>query len=374
MKILFTGGGTGGHFYPIIAVAERVNELADREKLSGVKLYYMSNEEYDKKALFENGITFVMVPAGKLRIYPSIKNFFDMFKTAGGILTAIVKMFVIYPDVIFSKGAYASFPALMAARILRIPVVIHESDSAPGRVNKWAGKFAKRIAISFPEALEYFPKEHTAWTGQPIRKELLQPAKEGPYEFFKLQKGIPTIFILGGSQGSAIINDAILEALPVLLPNYQIIHQVGRANKDDVLKRISVILDDYEYKDRYHPIDLLSPVQMKMAAGAASVVISRAGSTIFEIACWGIPSILIPFNQSNGDHAKKNAFAYARAGGCTVLQEDNISPNILLNAINDIVLNENTHEAMRNAAKKWSRPDAAETIANEILDIAKSHD
>jgi UDP-N-acetylglucosamine--N-acetylmuramyl-(pentapeptide) pyrophosphoryl-undecaprenol N-acetylglucosamine transferase len=373
MKILFTGGGTGGHFYPIIAVAERVNELADREKLSGVKLYYMSNEEYDKKALFENGITFVMVPAGKLRIYPSIKNFFDMFKTAGGILTAIVKMFVIYPDVIFSKGAYASFPALMAARILRIPVVIHESDSAPGRVNKWAGKFAKRIAISFPEALEYFPKEHTAWTGQPIRKELLQPAKEGPYEFFKLQKGIPTIFILGGSQGSAIINDAVLEALPVLLPNYQIIHQVGRANKDDVLKRISVILDDYEYKDRYHPIDLLSPVQMKMAAGAASVVISRAGSTIFEIACWGIPSILIPFNQSNGDHAKKNAFAYARAGGCTVLQEDNISPNILLNAINDIVLNENTHEAMRNAAKKWSRPDAAETIATEILDIAKSH-
>ena len=373
MKILFTGGGTGGHFYPIIAVAERVNELADREKLSGVKLYYMSNEEYDKKALFENGITFVMVPAGKLRIYPSIKNFFDMLKTAGGILTAIVKMFVIYPDVIFSKGAYASFPALMAARILRIPVVIHESDSAPGRVNKWAGKFAKRIAISFPEALEYFPKERTAWTGQPIRKELLQPAKEGPYEFFKLQKGIPTIFILGGSQGSAIINDAVLEALPVLLPNYQIIHQVGRANKDDVLKRISVILDDYEYKDRYHPIDLLSPVQMKMAAGAASVVISRAGSTIFEIACWGIPSILIPFNQSNGDHAKKNAFAYARAGGCTVLQEDNISPNILLNAINDIVLNENTHEAMRNAAKKWSRPDAAETIATEILDIAKSH-
>src|SRR3989338_3731311 len=156
MKIVFTGGGTGGHFYPIIAVAQKVNEIIDREKIIGAKLYYVSDNPYDKEMLFENGILYEEVYAGKMRTYFSLKNFSDIFKTFFGVINALFKMFSIYPDVVFGKGGYASFPAIFSARILRIPVIIHESDSAPGRVNKWAGRFAKKIAISFAEAGDYF--------------------------------------------------------------------------------------------------------------------------------------------------------------------------------------------------------------------------
>src|SRR3989338_6468319 len=156
MKIAFTGGGTGGHFYPIIAVAQKVNKILDDEKIVGTKLYYISDSPYDKEMLFENGLIYEEVNTGKIRTYFSIKNFFDIFRVFFGAINGLFKMFTIYPDVVFGKGGYASFPAILAARILRIPVIIHESDSAPGRVNKWAGRFAKKIAVSFMESAVYF--------------------------------------------------------------------------------------------------------------------------------------------------------------------------------------------------------------------------
>ena len=159
MKIIFTGGGTGGHFYPIIAVAQKVNQIIDKDKIIGAKLYYVSDSPYDKEMLLENGLLYEEVKAGKLRTYFSFKNVFDIFKMFFGTINAIYKIFSIYPDVVFGKGGYGSFPAILAARILRIPVVIHESDSVPGRVNKWAGHFAKKVAVSFKEAADYFPKK-----------------------------------------------------------------------------------------------------------------------------------------------------------------------------------------------------------------------
>ena len=199
MKIVFTGGGTGGHFYPIIAVVQRVNKIIEKEKILQTKLYYVSDSPYDKELLFENGLIYEEVSAGKLRKYFSIKNFLDMFKTFFGIIGAIYKIYSIYPDVVFGKGGYASFPTLIAARILRIPVVIHESDSAPGRVNKWAGKFAQRVAISFAEASLYFPKEKTAWTGQPIREEIEKlPSREQALKYWDLDEDIPVVLVLGG--------------------------------------------------------------------------------------------------------------------------------------------------------------------------------
>jgi hypothetical protein len=158
MKIAFTGGGTGGHFYPIIAVAQKTNQILTEEKILGAQLYYISTEPYDRQALFENNLIFEEITTGKLRVYFSFKNFFDIFKTIFGIIKGLIRVFSIYPDVIFSKGGYASFPTVFAARILRIPLIIHESDAAPGRANLWASKFAYKIAISFPESAEYFPK------------------------------------------------------------------------------------------------------------------------------------------------------------------------------------------------------------------------
>ena len=372
MKILFTGGGTGGHFYPIIAVAQEINKLVDQEKIANVRMYYFSDAPYDKEVLFENQIAFKQIHAGKMRMYFSLQNFIDIFKTAYGIIEALIAVFQLYPDVVFAKGAYASFPTLVAARILGIPVIVHESDCAPGRVTSIAGKFAKYIAVSYKESFQFFPKERTAHTGQPIRPELEHPATGG-LEYLELESGVPVIFILGGSLGAQIINESILQVLPELVKKYQIIHQVGRANIDDVQKRSTLILKDNPLKNHYKPFDFLNPLAIRMAAGVASVIVSRAGGTIFEIASWGVPSIIIPIEKTNNDHQRKNAFAYARAGACQVIEEKNLTPHVLLAEIDRIVTDLAMHDEMAAAARKFFIPDAAKKIAQKILEIGLSH-
>ncbi|MDO8660190.1 MAG: UDP-N-acetylglucosamine--N-acetylmuramyl-(pentapeptide) pyrophosphoryl-undecaprenol N-acetylglucosamine transferase [Candidatus Parcubacteria bacterium] len=375
MKIVFTGGGTGGHFYPIIAVAQKVNQIIDHEKILGAKLYYISDNPYDKEMLLEQGLLYEEVSTGKMRTYFSLKNFTDFFKIILGVINATIKMFSIYPDVVFGKGGYASFPTIFAARILRIPVVIHESDSAPGRVNKWAGRFARKIAVSFVETAGYFPPKKVAWVGQPIRTEIEHPAskKEG-LEYFKLEADIPVVLVLGGSQGAELINSIVLDALPRLVNNYQIIHQTGVNNFKMVIDRATVVLDDDKNKLRYFPTPFLNPLTMKMASGAASIVISRAGSMLFEIASWGVPSILIPITNTNMDHQKKNAFNYARAGACSVVEEMNMTANILSSEIERITGDKETYDQMAHNAKAFYKKDAAEKIARELVDIAMSHE
>ena len=375
MKIVFTGGGTGWHFYPIIAVAQKVNQIIDAEKIIKAKLYYFSDNPYDKELLFENGLLYEKVIAGKIRTYFSFKNFLDVLKTFLGIFNALFKMFSIYPDVVFGKGGYASFPAIFAARILHIPVLIHESDSAPGRVNKWAGHFAKRVAVSFIEAADYFPKKTTAWTGQPIRTEIEHPAsRQEAVKYFKLESNIPIILVLGGSQGAELINNTILDALPRLVENYQIIHQTGVRNFKNVVERVDVVLNKNEKKFRYISVPFLNPLQMKMAAGAATVVVSRAGSTVFEISSWGVPSILIPFTESNADHARKNAFNYAHSGACSVVEEMNMTANILSSEIERITNDKEIWDDMAQAAKNFYKPEAAYKIARELVDISLAHE
>src|SRR5574344_1240965 len=144
MKIMLTGGGTGGHFYPLIAIAEKLIDIGDNNKIIDLKLYYMADKPYDSKILYEHNITFIKVPAGKLRLYFSIKNFLDPFKTIIGAFIGFINMFFIYPDVVISKGGYAAFPAVFAAKLLRIPVIVHESDSFPGKLNVWTAKFAQK--------------------------------------------------------------------------------------------------------------------------------------------------------------------------------------------------------------------------------------
>ena len=379
MKIVFAGGGTGGHFYPIIAVVQKVNQIIDEEHIISSKLYYFSDSPYDKEMLLQNDLLYEEVKSGKMRVYFSVKNFFlnftDMFKTAFGVINSTYKLFTIYPDVVFGKGGYASFPTIFAARILHIPVVIHESDSAPGRVNKWAGHFAKRVAISFPEAAEYFPKKTTAWTGQPIISEIEHPAKrDEALSYFKFESNLPVVFIIGGSQGAELINNTILDALPRLVENYQIIHQTGIKNFKTVSGQAEVILSDNKYKSRYLPISYLNSLQKKMAGGAATIIVSRAGSTIFEIAAWGVPSILIPFALSNADHSRKNAFSYARAGACSVVEEANMTANILSGEVERILSDKSEYEKMKESAQAFSKPGAAEKIARELVDIALSHE
>lgn len=374
MKILFTGGGSGGHFYPIIAVAEAINKIVKEKRLLPPALYYMADEPYDSRVLFDSNITFVKMPAGKIRRYFSLLNISDILKTAVGVIKSLWKVFKIYPDVIFGKGGYSSFPAIFAGRIFRIPVVIHESDSVPGKVNLWASKFAQGIAVSYPEAAKYFPKDKTVYTGNPLRTDILNPHSEGAREFLQLEPGVPVILVLGGSQGSRIINESILEVLPDLVSNFQVIHQTGKNNFDDVSKTAGVILAKNYHKNRYKPFDYINDLGLKMSAGVASLVISRGGSTIFEIAAWGLPSIIIPIGEEVSHDQTKNAFNYARSGSALVIEEINLTPHILLSEINNLLSDKGRMDKMRENTKSFARTDAADVIALKLLEIALSHE
>ncbi len=374
MKILLTGGGTGGHFYPLIAIAEKLIENSDKQKIINLKLYYMSDKPYDKRMLFENSMTYVQIPSGKMRLYFSLKNISDFFKIITGMFFGLLSMFFIYPDVVISKGGYAAFPAVFAAKLLRIPVIVHESDSYPGRLNIWTAKFAKKIAISWPEAIEYLPKDKTALTGQPIRKNILHGDEVGAYEFYKLASNLPIILVIGGSQGAEIINNIILDVLPDLLSKYQIIHQTGVNNIDDVVGRSKLIMENNNNLGRYIPLPYLNNLATRMAAGIATIVISRAGSAIFEIASWGIPSIIIPISNSNGDHQKKNAYNYARCGACEVIDEANLTPHLLISEIDKLINNKEKLSVMKSSALEFASPDAADKIADEAIKIAQTHE
>ncbi len=245
----------------------------------------------------------------------------------------------------------------------------------PGRANEWAGKFAKKIALSYQEAGEYFSTKKVAWTGQPIRSAIEHPAlRSEALEYFKFESNLPVIFIMGGSQGAELINNTVLDALPRLIKSYQIIHQTGVSNYKAVKGRADVILADNSNKARYISIPFLNPLAMKMAAGVATIVISRASSTLFEIASWGVPSILVPITNSNGDHQKKNAFSYASSGCCNVIEEANMTANIISSEIDRMIENKEEYDHMVKNTKIFGKPNAAMTIAREIVDIALSHE
>ena len=378
MKIVFTGGGTGGHFYPIIAVAEQIYEIVEDERLLAPELYYIGPSVLDFDALAEQNITWKQSSAGKMRRYLSIKNVFDVFKVGIGIVQATIQLYFLYPDVVFSKGGYASFPTTVAARLLNIPVVIHESDAHPGRANVVAAKWAKAIAISFPGVTQYFedvPKEKFALVGNPIRRALFRPAREGAYAYLNLKEDVPTILILGGSQGAQAINSVVLDALPELLEKYQVIHQVGKENIESVRGISEVILRDNPNKDRYRAFGFLNTLAMRMSAGVASVIISRAGAgSIFETAAWGLPAIMIPLPEDISHDQTKNAFAYARTGAATVLKQRNLSENILLAELERIMTNPDVQAEMTQAANEFAQPDAAKKIARMLVDTALKHE
>jgi UDP-N-acetylglucosamine--N-acetylmuramyl-(pentapeptide) pyrophosphoryl-undecaprenol N-acetylglucosamine transferase len=373
MKILLTGGGTGGHFFPLIAVAQGLNKLASEKQLADFKLYYLAPEPFNEKLLAENNITFIKGSAGKVRRYFSLRNFLDIFRTGFGMIRALWTMYKLYPDVVFAKGGYASVPAIFAAWFFNIPIVVHESDSVPGRTNKWAGKVARRIALSLPEAAQYFPKEKTAFTGNPIRREILTPLKDGAKELLRLEPSIPVILVLGGSQGAQIINENIIEALPELVKRFSIIHQTGKNNFEAVQKSAAALLENDPQKERYNPFADLENEALRMAGGVADLAVSRAGSMIFEIAAWGVPAILIPITDSNGDHQRKNAYNYARTGAAIVIEENNLTSHILVAEMNRLIDDPAELERMKNAAKGFARIDAADLIAGEIMAIALEH-
>jgi UDP-N-acetylglucosamine--N-acetylmuramyl-(pentapeptide) pyrophosphoryl-undecaprenol N-acetylglucosamine transferase len=310
-----------------------------------------------------------------MRHYFSILNFFDLFKTGWGIVRAVFRVFFLYPDVVCGAGGYASFPTLLAARLFRIPVLIYATDVVPSRVNRWASTFAAKIAVSFPEAAEYFPKDKVAFTGNPVRKAAMLPAREGAHEFLKLKHELPILLVVGGSMGSQIINDVVIDALPRLLQKYQVVHQTGEKNIKEVEGRAKIVMGDSPLLERYKAFGYLNDLATRMSAGAAALVIARAGAgTIFEIATWGLPSILVPIPEAISHDQTKNAFSYARAGACAVVEQNNVTPGLLISEVDRILENKELAREMGEKARAFARPDAGKVIAMALMEIALSHE
>ncbi len=371
MKILFTGGGTGGHIYPILAV---VREL--RKKYgAGINLSYLGpKDNFCKVVLAKEHVKTHTIIAGKLRRYADLlavmQNIIDMVvKIPLGVLQSFFLLFFINPDAVFSKGGYGSFPVAIAAWVLRIPIFLQESDIMAGLAVRKTARYATAIFVSFPNT-EGFSGRKTILMGNPVRAEMMSGSKQEAAKELGLKGGRPTILIIGGSQGAQRINDKILDAMPDLLRAYEIIHIVGQRNIDQINKEAKIMVQDgvLEY---YHPLGFAGEKIMADIYAVADLIVSRAGSgSIFEIAAVKKPSILIPLPESAQNHQVKNAYTYAQTGAALVMEEENFTNHLFLEKIRDLLATPETLQAMAEAASQFARPLAGQAIADYIVEYA----
>lgn len=371
MKILFTGGGTGGHIFPIIAIVREIRRIYPKAtQRVPLEFYYLGpKDDFGQILLSQEDFVIKTIVSGKIRRYFAWQNFVDiLFKIPFGLIQSFFALLAIRPDIVFSKGGSGSIAVTYSARLLRIPVFLHESDTVPGLSNQTTAKWAKKIFVSFPKT-EYFDPKKTILVGNPTRKEIQEGDKETASEIFNLTLEKPIFLIMGGSQGAEAINDFVLLILNDLLKEYEIIHITGGKNLKETSAEAQVIKDK-DLDIYYHPIGFLNEEKMKHAYKAADLIISRSGAgSIFEIAAAGKPSILIPLPSSAGDHQSKNAYAYAETGAAMVIEQENLTPNFFKENIQLLFLHPEKLEEMKEAALGFSKPLAARAIAREILEF-----
>jgi len=370
-RVLLLGGGSGGHVFPLIAVA---NALKERSQQAGVSLELMvlGEGQFMQKAAVENGLVFKPVMAGKLRRYFSPLTLLDIFKIPLGFFQALWHVFWYMPDVVFAKGGYASLPGVFVAKLYFIPLFVHESDSVPGLTNRVLGKLAKAVFISFASSEKYFKAGRTVLTGIPIRKELMSGDQEAAMAKFALNPSLKTILVAGGSQGAQKINQIILDSLVLLVKDFQIIHQCGESQLKSVQSELEKIIKEGqgEYADavktNYKLFPFFNTNDMALAYAAADIIISRAGaSNISEIAMLGKPAIIIPITNSSSDHQVENALEFSKFGAA-MIEEQNLTPHIVINQIQSL-LEPERYNVVSEKLKTFAMPDAADKIASALL-------
>lgn len=365
MKILFAGGGTGGHIIPIIAVAREIRRIYPEKDLNFS--YLGPKNKLGEILLSQEGIKTKTIFSGKIRRYFSFQNFVDiLFKIPIGIIQSFFHIFISAPDLIFSKGGYGSLPTVISGWILQVPIFLHESDIVPGLTNRISSRFALEVFVSFPRT-QHFSRKKMLLVGNPIRREILEGSTEKAKELFNLTGEKPVVLILGGSQGAQSINDVLLGVLPGLLRSFELIHQCGEKNYNQVKSEVKVVLSK-KLEKYYHLCSFLKEIELKHAYRAADLIISRAGSgSIFEIAALKKPSILIPFPAAASEHQLKNAYAYAENGAGLVMEESNLTSNFFLERVKYLFFHPQRLKEMEKGAEAFSQPQAARIIAEYII-------
>ncbi len=343
-RIILTGGGTAGHVTPNIALVPRLREL-------GYDIQYIgSYDGIEKKLIEELGIPYYGIASGKLRRYFDLKNFTDPFRVAKGFLQAKKLLKQLRPDIIFSKGGFVTVPVVQAAKGLHIPVVIHESDMTPGLANRLAIPAASKVCCNFPETVSHLPEGKAVMTGCPIRAELRRGNRLAGLKFCGFTADKPVLLVIGGSLGSVAVNNAIRAILPELLKTFQVVHLCGNGNLDESLSGTAGYVQ-YEYI-KQELADLFA---------LADIVVSRAGANaICELLELRKPNLLIPLSAaaSRGDQIL-NARSFQKQGFSVVVEEEQLSPELLINQILDLYENRQRYIA---AMEKSSAGDAVAAI------------
>lgn len=351
-RIILTGGGTAGHVTPNIALLPRLKEL-------GYDIQYIGSYTGIEKELIEPfGIPYHGISSGKLRRYFSVQNFTDPFRVLKGFREAHKLIRQLKPDVIFSKGGFVSVPVVLAGKRCKVPVIIHESDMTPGLANKIAIPSAAKVCCNFPETLKSLPEGKAVLTGSPIRQELLSGNKIAAMDMCHFTSDKPVILVIGGSLGAVAVNNAVSEALPELLKDFQIIHLCGKGKMDESLKDVEGYCQ-FEYIKN----------ELRNLFALADIVISRAGANaICELLALHKPNLLIPLsaNASRGDQIL-NARSFERQGFSLVLEEEQLTKETLLNAVKTLYENRTT---FINSMKNSGQQDSIGTIIKLIEEVS----
>ena len=368
LRILLVGGGTGGHVFPLTAVAEELG-AGSGNKPGDTKIYFMGSGELIAEESRKLNAPCYRIAAPKWRRYLSAANFIDLLKVPVAFFQSLLYVWFIMPDVVFSKGGYSSFFPLLAAKILFIPIVIHESDSVPGFVNKVFGHFSKRIFLGFQSAVKFFNPRKCQVVGVPMRPEVLEQIPiDDARAVFGFKNTNPVLYIGGGSQGAQALNDVLMLSVIKLIEKFNIIHQTGASNYSAMQRELGNIIAEQKsalgpkIQEGYALVSQLSARQLAAAYSTASLAVIRSGSQAFEIAARGIPMILVPLASAAANHQFFNAMEIARFGA-TIISQDNLQPHILLNEI------QKTFSARDELSKKilaFAKSDASRVIANYL--------
>jgi len=346
-KIVFTGGGSAGHVTPNIAIIKELGKDWDI-------VYIGSKNGIEKELIQKMNIPFFGINSGKLRRYLDFDNFLDLFRVLKGCLEARNILKKLKPDIIFSKGGFVSVPVILAARSLKVPIYIHESDMTPGLANKISQRFATKIFTSFEETKRFFPAQKTTVIGSPIRKEILNGSAQKGRQFLGYDHHRPILTIMGGSLGAKKINKVVRESIKQLTSKYQVVHLCGKNNKDDNIS-CNPLYTQFEYIHEELP-DILA---------ATDIVITRGGSNaIFEFSALNIPMLIIPLglDQSRGDQLL-NAKAFQEKGYSLTLEEENLTSQKLMEYLDTIFVN---REKYQKNMRESDKGEAIQVLINEI--------
>ena len=351
-RIILTGGGTAGHVTPNIALLPTLREL-------NYDIHYIgSYNGIERKLIEEMDIPYYGIDSGKLRRYFAPKNFTNPFKVLHGYKQARNLIKHLKPDVIFSKGGFVTVPVVISAHRKHIPVIIHESDMTPGLANKLCIPSADKVCCNFPETMKHLPENKAVLTGSPIRQELLSGNKLNALNFCGFTANKPVLMIIGGSQGSAVVNDAMRGILPELLKTFQVIHLCGKGKLDSSLDHLEGYIQ-FEYVKK----------ELADLFALTDVCVSRAGANaICEILALRKPNLLIPLsaNASRGDQIL-NADSFENQGFSEVLTEDQLAPTILISRIMKLYNNRADYIA---AMETSEQSDAISKIISLIEDLS----